>query len=95
MKPGDQANMMSTTFGRNTAASNMIIEDHINKVLTKTAKEKKVFIEPKNSRLVPRLQHSPFGDFPKDYQVKKRAEVRKQVIEKQVGGAPMPAVAKT
>ena len=63
-------NMMSTTFGRNTAASNMIIEDHIKKVLTKTSKnpnkpgDKKVFIEPKNSKLVPRMNHSPFGDFP-------------------------------
>ena len=67
MKTGEQINMMSTTFGRNTAASNMIIEDHIKKVLTKTQKEKKAFIEPKNSKLVPRLNHSPFGDFPQDY----------------------------
>ena len=65
-------NMMSTNFGRNTAASNMIIEDHIKKVLTKTSKQKKVFVEAKNSKLVPRLNHSPFGDFPKDYTVKTR-----------------------
>ena len=64
MKSGEQMNMMSITFGRNCAASNMIIEDHIKKVLTKTQAEKKAFIEPKNSTLVPRMNHSPFGDFP-------------------------------
>jgi len=64
-------NMMSSTFGRNTAASNLIIEDHIKKVLTLTSGEKKAFIEAKNSKLVPRMNHSPFGDFPEDYKIKK------------------------
>jgi len=41
-----------------------------------------LFIEAKNSKLVPRLKHSPFGDFPKDYNVQKRSHVRAQVIAK-------------
>lgn len=82
MKPGEQMNMMSTTFGRNTAASNMIIEDHIKKVLTKTSADKKLFIEAKNSKLVPRVNHSPFGDFPKDYAIKKRSLVRAEMVAK-------------
>lgn len=64
--------MMSSTFGRNPAASNLIIEDHIKKVLTLTSGQKKAFIEPKISKLIPRLNHSPFGDFPADYTVKNR-----------------------
>ncbi len=96
MKTGGEMNMMSTTFGRNTAASNMIIEDHINKVLTKTSKDKKLFIEPKNSKLVPRLRHSPFGDFPKDkYTVQKRDVVRKTVIAKQLGKDPIQVLRQT
>ncbi len=85
MKTGDNMNMMATTFGRNTAASNMIIEDHIKKVLTTAGKQKTRFVEAKNSKLVPRMNHSPFGDFPKDYTVKKRGDVRKEVYARQMG----------
>lgn len=78
-------NPMGTTFGRNPAASNLIIEDHIKKVLTLTSGDKKAFIEPKISKLVPRMNHSPFGDFPDDYQIKKRDQVRQEVIARQLG----------
>jgi hypothetical protein len=60
-------NVMSSSFGRNPAASNLIIEDHIKKVLTLTSGDKKAYIEPKISKLVPRMNHSPFGDFPADF----------------------------
>jgi len=84
-KTGDQMNMMSTTFGRNPAASNLIIEDHIKKVLTLTSGQKKPFIEPKNSKLIPRMNHSPFGDFPAEYEIKKWDQVRMEVIAWQIG----------
>lgn len=84
-KTGENKGMMSTTFGRNPAASNLIIEDHIKKVLTLTSNHKKPFIEPKISKLIPRFNHSPFGDFPADYPVKKREQVRQEVIARQLG----------
>lgn len=49
-------------------ASSMIVEDHLKKVLTKTAT--KGWKASDNPHL-PRSQHSAFGDFPKDYMPKK------------------------
>lgn len=70
--------MMMTT-GRNNAAANMIIEDHIKKVLYKG---KKKFTDPKKSELVPRMRHSAFGDFPKSHiPAKKQFGVRKKPEE--------------
>ena len=46
------------------AASQMIVEDHLKKVLTKTDGKLWKFTD---NKLLPRSQHSAFGDFPKDY----------------------------
>ena len=44
--------------------SSMIVEDHLKKVLTMTRGQSWKFT---NNALIPRSQHSCFGNFPKDY----------------------------
>lgn len=56
--------MPMMSVGRNNAAANMIIEDHIKKVLYKGKKKP---VDAKKSELVPRMKHSAFGDFPKTH----------------------------
>lgn len=48
-------------------ASSMIVEDHLKKVLAKTEGKPWKFT---NNKLLPRSQHSPFGDFPPEYMKK-------------------------
>lgn len=69
---------MMMTAGRTNAAANMIIEDHIKKVLFKGTKK---VSDPKKSPLVPRMNHSAFGDFPKDFLPKTNA-LKKAIKEK-------------
>lgn len=45
-------------------ASSMIVEDHLKKVLAKTDGKPWKFSQ---NKLLPKSQHSPFGDFPADY----------------------------
>jgi hypothetical protein len=45
-------------------ASTMIVEDHLKKCLTKTSNKPWKITD---NKLLPRAQHSPFGDFPKEY----------------------------
>lgn len=66
------------TAGRTNAAASMIIEDHIKKVLYKGTKKVE---DPKKSPLVPRMNHSAFGDFPKDY-LPKTTALKKAIKEK-------------
>jgi len=49
-------------------SSQMIVEDHLKKVLTRTKGTSWKFSQ---NPLLPRSQHSAFGDFPKDYLPKK------------------------
>jgi hypothetical protein len=59
-------------------ASSMIVEDHLKKVLTKTsAKGWKASDNP----MLPRCQHSAFGDFPPDYMPKKEKKSAEPVCE--------------
>ena len=51
-----------SSMGRNTAAANLIMEDHIKKRVNRGNMR---FHDPKRSTFVPRINHSPFGDFPK------------------------------
>lgn len=69
---------MMMTAGRTNAAASMIIEDHIKKVLYKGTKKVE---DPKKSTLVPRMNHSAFGDFPKDY-LPKTTALKKAIKEK-------------
>ncbi len=45
-------------------ASTMIVEDHLKKMLS--ANSIKPF-KPADNKLLPKMKHSPFGDFPPDY----------------------------
>jgi hypothetical protein len=45
-------------------ANQMMIEDHLNKCLAKTSNKP---FKVSNNKLLPKSQHSPFGDFPKEY----------------------------
>ena len=45
-------------------ASSMIVEDHLKKLLTMTRGKAWKFTD---NKMLPRSQHSPFGDFPADY----------------------------
>lgn len=49
-------------------ASSMVVEDHLKKVLTRTDGKR---WKPTDNKLLPKSQHSAFGDFPKDYMPKK------------------------
>lgn len=79
MATGGGTMPMMMTVGRNNAAANMIIEDHMRKVLYKGTK--KQFVAAKNDKLVPRMNHSAFGDFPKDY-LPKTTAMKKMLADK-------------
>jgi hypothetical protein len=53
-------------------ASSMIVEDHLKRCLAKTTNKP---FKVSNNKLLPRAQHSPFGDFPKDYLPSKKNPV--------------------
>ncbi len=53
-------------------ASTMIVEDHLKKLLASTSNKP---FKAADNKLLPRCQHSPFGDFPKDYMPGKKATV--------------------
>jgi hypothetical protein len=55
-------NMPKVNFG-----SSMIVEDHLKKVLTKCKGHR---WQTTDNKLIPRSQHSCFGDFPKEYMKK-------------------------
>lgn len=55
-------------------ASNLIVEDHLKKVVTKTSSNP---FKTANNKYLPRAQHSAFGDFPKDYMKKAGGAVTK------------------
>ncbi len=53
-------------------ASTMIVEDHLKKCLAKTSNKP---YNPSKNKMLPRTQHSPFGDFPKEYMPSKAPKV--------------------
>jgi len=50
-------------------ASTMIVEDHLKKMLS--ANSNKPF-KPSDNKNLPKMKHSPFGDFPADYMTVKK-----------------------
>ena len=70
---------MATAAGNSTGlampkisyASTMIVEDHLKKLLTSNTTKP---FKASNNKLLPRAQHSPFGDFPADKMPVKRQE---------------------
>ncbi len=59
-------------------ASTMIVEDHLKKLLTSNTDKP---FKCANNKLLPRAQHSPFGDFPADKMPAKRTVTRAPVPE--------------
>lgn len=53
-------------------ASTMIVEDHLKKLLASTTNKP---FKVSDNKLLPKPQHSPFGDFPKEYIAPKKAVV--------------------
>ncbi len=53
-------------------ASTMVVEDHLKKCLAKTSNKP---YNPHANKKLPRQQHSPFGDFPKEYMKGKKPAV--------------------
>lgn len=45
-------------------ASTMIVEDHLKKMLTANTNHP---FKPSDNKHLPKMKHSPFGDFPADY----------------------------
>jgi len=63
-----QGNAMPLGTIKLTPANDLIFEDHLRKMMGKTSNTN---YKPGNSKLVPRANHSPFGDFPKEFLPKK------------------------
>jgi hypothetical protein len=53
-------------------ASTMIVEDHLKKLLASTTNKP---FKVSDNKLLPKPQHSPFGDFPKEYVIPKKTVV--------------------
>ena len=63
---------MAAPLTKINPASTMIVEDHLKKCLAKTSNKP---YQPNKNKLLPRTQHSPFGDFPKESMPKRVAKV--------------------
>lgn len=75
MQP-QQTNIMFVS-SKTTPASDMILEDHLKKCLTRT----ETHPYNTNNKYMPRNQHSCFGDFPKDKMPKKSAAPEPEPLE--------------
>ena len=61
-------------------ASTMIVEDHLKKLLSSTSNKP---FKVADNKLLPRAQHSPFGDFPNEFMPTKKQTVTEiQPIDK-------------
>lgn len=55
-----------------TLASGMILEDHLKHVLNRTGPKP---FKPSDNKLLPKSQHSAFGNFPATHMPKKTSDV--------------------
>jgi hypothetical protein len=61
-------------------ASTMMIEDHLKRCLAKTSNKP---FKTSNNKLLPKAQHSAFGDFPAEFKVgKKTAGLEPEPIDR-------------
>jgi hypothetical protein len=73
-------------------ASTMIVEDHLKKLLTSNTSKP---FKCSNNKLLPRPQHSPFGDFPADKMPAKRTfKAQPPSIEQHVMSVTAKAIRK-
>jgi len=66
MAQGNQQTVGSMAMPKISFASTMIVEDHLKKMLS--ANSNKPF-KAADNKLLPKMKHSPFGDFPADFMV--------------------------
>jgi hypothetical protein len=71
-QPAQQPAALSSVPLRTNAVAEIIAHDHLKGMLNKTAN--KGVYKPYISKMVPRANHSPFGDFPKEFLLKKTKE---------------------
>lgn len=64
-------------------ASTMIVEDHLKKLLTSNTSKP---FKPSDNKLLPKMKHSPFGDFPETHLNKKLTAVPPQTTTQTIGG---------
>lgn len=62
-------------------ASTMIVEDHLKKLLTSTTNKP---FKASDNKLLPKMKHSPFGDFPAEYLTTKKLTAAQSVTN--IGG---------
>jgi hypothetical protein len=60
--------MMNAGSKQATIAGQQSVEDHLGKLLNRTGPKPK---KTSDDKLLPRAQHSPFGDFPASHMSKK------------------------
>lgn len=58
-------------------ASTMIVEDHLKKLLTSTTNKP---FKAADNKLLPKMKHSPFGDFPAEYLTTKKLTATKESV---------------
>ena len=76
-QPGQTGGMVMPKI---SYASTMIVEDHLKKLLTSTTNKP---FKVADNKLLPRPQHSPFGDFPPEFLPSKKQTVTEvQPIDK-------------
>ena len=64
--------MMNAANKNKTIAGDMSLEDHLGKVLKRTGPKP---LKCSDNKLLPRPQHSPFGDFPSSHMPAKKGPV--------------------
>ena len=63
-------------------ASTMIVEDHLKKMLSSNSQKP---FKAADNKLLPKMKHSPFGDFPADYMAATKKLTAAQSSQ-QIGG---------
>ena len=66
MAQANQQTVGTMNMPKISFASTMIVEDHLKKMLS--ANSNKPF-KAADNKLLPKMKHSPFGDFPQDFMV--------------------------
>jgi len=64
-------------------ASTMIVEDHLKKLLTSNTSKP---FKPSDNKLLPKMKHSPFGDFPADHMPTKKVNAPPAATTANIGG---------
>lgn len=78
MSQGVQQSGVFFVSNKTSPASEMILEEYLKKCVTRTTAKP---FNPIKAGKAPRVQHSPFGDFPKDKMPKKSEVAEPEPLE--------------